>query len=550
MSRGIHFVTTHVAISMAACMSSLGALGAWTPENKAALKAQIGTYCIIAGVPSSMVGPAPDNEPISDWDVSKVTDMSYLFNYCEYFNDDISGWETSQVTTFNEMFHYAQAFNQPLGSWNTESVTNFRYVFYSADAFNQPLDSWNTEKGTNFNRMFYSADAFNQPLNMWKTEKATDFDFMFKDATAFNQPLDSWNTEKGTDFNRMFEGTKISIDTTAYWDTTNARSGKYLSPPQPCPDGYSKGTAPKGTLAVRCPGGCSVTGYYVDANGFCRNDCFVDHCEDCTTDRETTCDTCTGGYAQYAGSAACVEIKVCSTATGGQCLVCKNVNECEAGQCNPGYQFDAQCTACPNPGIGEKLTTTAGACTVTPCPVVGVYYYGDYYYTTAGDCTKIQNCPSLGDNEEYVTGVVLTSPTGCKKCSSPGIGQKFISPSPSPGACTVTPCPVVAGEYYIEGTEECTTTSCTNRDTSTQYYDKQEVIIEDDCSVATCPTGKTPAANGLSCVDELKEKEKEAASDSNSPMVGAIVGSVVGVLVLVAVAGILVWVFVIRPRRL
>merc|ERR1711935_568329 len=137
-----------------------------------------------------------------------------------------------------------------------------------------------------------------------------------------------------------------------------------------------------------------------------------------------------------------------------------------------------------------------------------------------------------------------------EQCPSPGIGQKFISPSPSPGACTVTPCPVVAGEYYIEGTEECTTTSCTNRDTSTQYYDKQEVIIEDDCSVATCPTGKTPAANGLSCVDELKEKEKEAASDSNSPMVGAIVGSVVGVLLLVAVAGILVWVFVIRPRRL
>jgi len=486
MSRGIHFVT-HVAIFMDACMSSLGALGAWTPENKAALKAQIGTYCIIAGVPSSMVGPAPDNEPISDWDVSKVTDMSYLFNYCEYFNDDISGWETSQVTTFNEMFHYAQAFNQPLGSWNTESVTNFRYVFYSADAFNQPLDSWNTEKGTNFNRMFYSADAFNQPLNMWKTEKATDFDFMFKDATAFNQPLDSWNTEKGTDFNRMFEGTKTSIDTTAYWDTTNARSGKYLSPPQPCPDGYSKGTAPKGTLAVRCPGGCSVTGYYVDANGFCRNDCFVDHCEDCTTDRETTCDTCTGGYAQYAGSAACVEIKVCSTATGGQCLVCKNVNECEAGQCNPGYQFDAQCTACPNPGIGEKFTATAGSCFVTPCPAVA----GEYY-TTNGDCTKM---------------------------------------------------------------------SCTKRD-SNQYYDKNETITRDDCSVATCPTDQTPAADGLSCEDETKSKVSETGDDAmigtimisetgDDAMIGTImiVGSVIGALVLLAVVGIVVFCVIKRKRK-
>jgi len=569
---------------MAACMSSLGALGAWTPENKAALVEQMGTNC------GTMVGPGPDRDHISTWDTSKIREMDRLFNSCYNFNEDISKWDVSKVYTFNRMFlqagkfnvdisswntesaetfqymfYRAEAFNQPLNMWNTSTATNFKYMFFRATAFKQPLDSWNTEKATNFEGMFYwahnfnqplgswntekattffdmftVAERFNQPLNMWNTSKATNFRDMFNRATAFNQPLGSWNTEKATtffhmfysatafnqplgswntgkvtDFNNIFGGTSVPIDTTAYWDTTNSRSGRYLFPQQPCPAGYNASQSYRngggglriGTLAVRCPDGCNVAGYYQDANGFCRDDCSV-----------------------------------------SQCLVCKNVNEC--GQCNPGYQFDAQCTACPNPGIGEKLTTTAGACTVTPCPVVGVYYYGDYYYTTAGDCTKIQNCPSLGDNEEYVTGVVLTSPTGCKKCSSPGIGQKFISPSPSPGACTVTPCPVVAGEYYIEGTEECTTTSCTNRDTSTQYYDKQEVIIEDDCSVATCPTGKTPAANGLSCVDELKEKEKEAASDSNSPMVGAIVGSVVGVLVLVAVAGILVWVFVIRPRRL
>ena len=48
---------------------------------------------------STIVGPA--NEPISDWDVSSVTDMSYLFKDCENFNQDISKWETSQVTTFN-----------------------------------------------------------------------------------------------------------------------------------------------------------------------------------------------------------------------------------------------------------------------------------------------------------------------------------------------------------------------------------------------------------------------------------------------------------------
>ena len=78
---------------MATCMFSLGALGAWPPENKAALVARIGTNC-----GESMVGP--NGEPISEWDVSRVTDMSKVFKDCSNFNGDISGWNTSQVTTF------------------------------------------------------------------------------------------------------------------------------------------------------------------------------------------------------------------------------------------------------------------------------------------------------------------------------------------------------------------------------------------------------------------------------------------------------------------
>jgi len=208
---------------------------------------------------------------------------------------------------------------------------------------------------------------------------------------------------------------------------------------------------------------------------------------------------------------------------------------------------------CTNANRNQQYTVpdiyTSDACAVAACaaPATG-YRFPDGTNDGSGSCTTEQ-CPTPTAGFRFKDG---TNDGLCttEQCPTPSTGYRF-KDGTNDGACgTLEQCPVVAGEYYIEGTEECTTTSCTNRDTSTQYYDKQEVIIEDDCSVATCPTGKTPAANGLSCVDELKEKEKEAASDSNSPMVGAIVGSVVGVLVLVAVAGILVWVFVIRPRRL
>ena len=70
------------------------------------------------------------------WDVSQVTDMRFLFTYCdgwgwcEYnvldsrsFNEDISGWDTSQVTNMRYLFFDAPKFNQPIGSWDTSKVT-------------------------------------------------------------------------------------------------------------------------------------------------------------------------------------------------------------------------------------------------------------------------------------------------------------------------------------------------------------------------------------------------------------------------------------------
>ena len=46
------------------------------------------------------------NGDISGWDVSNVTDMSFMFEYSK-FNGDISGWDVSNVTDKHSVSHNA-----------------------------------------------------------------------------------------------------------------------------------------------------------------------------------------------------------------------------------------------------------------------------------------------------------------------------------------------------------------------------------------------------------------------------------------------------------
>ena len=91
-------------------------------------------------------------DPIAGWDVSRITDMSWLFPPHPNFNADISSWDTSSVTTMSRMFYLVKAFNQPL-SFDTSRVTDMNYMFAYASAFNQPL-SFDTSNVASMTAMF------------------------------------------------------------------------------------------------------------------------------------------------------------------------------------------------------------------------------------------------------------------------------------------------------------------------------------------------------------------------------------------------------------
>lgn len=41
---------------------------------------------------------------ISDWDVSNVIEMEYMFYDCKSFNQDLSGWNVRKVSYINHIF--------------------------------------------------------------------------------------------------------------------------------------------------------------------------------------------------------------------------------------------------------------------------------------------------------------------------------------------------------------------------------------------------------------------------------------------------------------
>jgi len=122
---------------------------------------------------------------INEWDVSAITDMSYLFANQTNFNKDISSWNVSNVTNMAYMFYRCYNFNKPLNTWDVSNVTNFSHMFARCYNFNQPLNNWNIR-------------------NYEVEDLKIEMKFMFFNCKKFNQHLDKWNINNVHDMTAMF----------------------------------------------------------------------------------------------------------------------------------------------------------------------------------------------------------------------------------------------------------------------------------------------------------------------------------------------------------
>jgi hypothetical protein len=178
------------------------------------------------------------NQSVSDWDVSSVTDMGFLFFGAKLFDQTVNDWDVSSVTDMSYMFSRAFSFNNGgvKLTWGDKSrnVTLMESMF-SADSggsqFNQNISELDVSGVTSMNGMFNGSGVFNNGGEdlIWgdKTQNLTSINEMFQGyyefiPGIFNQKI-IWNTSNVTSMDFTFAYSSFNQNI-SYWDVSRVTS--------------------------------------------------------------------------------------------------------------------------------------------------------------------------------------------------------------------------------------------------------------------------------------------------------------------------------------
>ncbi|MDO5328531.1 MAG: BspA family leucine-rich repeat surface protein [Coriobacteriia bacterium] len=113
---------------------------------------------------------------LDKFDVSRVTDFSYMFCNCESLtNLNLSSFNTARATTFKQMFIGCKSLTEVnLTSFNTEKVSNFSFMFYGCSSLTQlDLSSFSSSPNANLSQTFCDCKnltTIKANSSLWKRE--------------------------------------------------------------------------------------------------------------------------------------------------------------------------------------------------------------------------------------------------------------------------------------------------------------------------------------------------------------------------------------------
>ena len=154
-------------------------------------------------------GLDPHNIDISEWDVSNVKNMRYMFNKCINYNCDLSKWDVSNVENMSRTFLRCEKFTgKGLSKWNIQNVENINGMFCRCESFDgKEIENWNINNGKikSLNSTFKRCIIFNADLSNWDVSNIEEMENTFEKCKSFEgKGLEKWNTENLEDLWEMF----------------------------------------------------------------------------------------------------------------------------------------------------------------------------------------------------------------------------------------------------------------------------------------------------------------------------------------------------------
>ena len=120
------------------------------------------------------------NFDISDWDVSKVENMEYMFYDCKNFDCDLSKWNVNNVISMSSLFNGCKNFEgKGLDKWDVSNVKYMNGLFYRCSNFNYDLSNWNVSNVETMENMFTYCPIFDCDLSKWNVSDITNVGWMF-----------------------------------------------------------------------------------------------------------------------------------------------------------------------------------------------------------------------------------------------------------------------------------------------------------------------------------------------------------------------------------
>ena len=164
---------------------------------------------------------------LANFNTSKVTNMSYMFNICYKLESiNVSNFDTSKVTTMLQMFNKCyKLINLDVSNFDTSNVTIMKHAFSECYLLTTiDVSNWDVSKVVNMQAMFNNCTSLiSLDVSNWNTSKVTTMQAMFNSCRSLTTlDVSNFNTSSVINMKFMFGGCKslTSLDLSNF-DTSN-----------------------------------------------------------------------------------------------------------------------------------------------------------------------------------------------------------------------------------------------------------------------------------------------------------------------------------------